>query len=100
MSHNNSAVADFNLTDPVQNSSVSRFYDGKSVFLTGGTGFIGKVILEKLLRACPGVVKIFFLIRPKKGLDCSERLQKIFQVLCFLSITLCWERNSSALDLP
>ena len=40
---------DFNLTDPTQNQSVSRFYDGKSVFLTGGTGFIGKVILEKLL---------------------------------------------------
>ena len=79
MSHE---AVDFNLTDPTQNQSVSRFYDGKSVFLTGGTGFIGKVILEKLLRACPGVVKIFFLIRPKKGLECDERLRKIFQVRC------------------
>jgi fatty acyl-CoA reductase len=83
MSH---TVADFNLTDPVQNNSVSRFYDGKSVFLTGGTGFIGKVILEKLLRACPGVVKIFFLIRPKKGLDCTERLRKIFEMPLFTKL--------------
>jgi len=80
MSHN-----DF-LNDPVQNESVASFYVGKSVFLTGGSGFIGKVILEKLLRSCPGVKKIFFLIRPKKGLDCDERLKKIFQMPLFAKL--------------
>lgn len=71
------------LSDPFQNISVSTYYEGKSLFLTGGTGFIGKVILEKLLRACPGIKCIYMLIRPKKGLDGDERLKKIFQMPLF-----------------
>lgn len=59
--------------------SVSEFYNGKTIFITGGTGFMGKVLLEKLLRACPGVFKIYLLIRPKKGQHVQERLQ---QLLC------------------
>ncbi|KAL1129125.1 hypothetical protein AAG570_013656 [Ranatra chinensis] len=35
-------------------SAVASFYKGKSVLLTGGTGFLGHVIAEKLLRSCPG----------------------------------------------
>jgi fatty acyl-CoA reductase len=54
---------------------VSEFYGGKTVFITGGTGFMGKVLLEKLLRSCPGVSKIYLLIRPKKGQDAHERLK-------------------------
>uniref|UniRef100_V5GSY3 Fatty acyl-CoA reductase n=1 Tax=Anoplophora glabripennis TaxID=217634 RepID=V5GSY3_ANOGL len=60
-------------------TGVSDFYNGKTVFITGGTGFMGKVLLEKLLRACPGVSKIYLLIRPLKGQDAQERLQ---QLLC------------------
>lgn len=63
---------------PLQ-TSVSDFYIGKTLFITGGTGFMGKVLLEKLLRACPGVSKIYLLIRPRKGQCASERLQ---QLLC------------------
>ncbi|CAH2001238.1 unnamed protein product [Acanthoscelides obtectus] len=58
-------------------SSVSEFYEGKTVFITGGTGFMGKVLLEKLLRSCPGVSKIYLLIRPMKGQDAHERLQQL-----------------------
>lgn len=57
--------------------SVSEFYNGKTIFITGGTGFMGKVLLEKLLRACPGVFKIYLLIRPKKGQHVQERLQQL-----------------------
>lgn len=64
---------------PTIQTSVSDFYSGKTVFITGGTGFMGKVLLEKLLRSCPGVSKIYLLIRPKKGQDARERLQ---QLLC------------------
>ncbi|EFA04974.1 Putative fatty acyl-CoA reductase CG5065-like Protein [Tribolium castaneum] len=56
-------------------TGVAEFYNGKTVFITGGTGFMGKVLLEKLLRACPGVAKIYLLIRPKKGQDAHERLK-------------------------
>jgi len=64
-------------------ASIAQYYDGKSVFLTGGSGFVGKVIVEKLLRSCPGVRNIYFLIRPKKGLECQDRLRKIFQMPLF-----------------
>lgn len=31
-------------------SPVQRFYEGKHIFLTGGSGFMGKILMEKLLR--------------------------------------------------
>ncbi|XP_076255537.1 fatty acyl-CoA reductase 1-like [Rhynchophorus ferrugineus] len=58
-------------------SSVADFYNGKTVFITGGTGFMGKVLLEKLLRSCSGVSKIYLLIRPKRGQNPQERLEQI-----------------------
>lgn len=64
------------VTSVVQ-GSVAEFYEGKTVFITGGTGFMGKVLLEKLLRSCPGVSKIYLLIRPKKGENAQERLQQL-----------------------
>lgn len=64
---------------PTLQISVSDFYNGKTVFITGGTGFMGKVLLEKLLRSCHGVARIYLLIRPKKGQQARERLQ---QLLC------------------
>ncbi|KAF5281654.1 hypothetical protein FQR65_LT14584 [Abscondita terminalis] len=61
----------------VNTSSVADFYLGKTVFITGGTGFMGKVLLEKLLRSCPGVAQIYLLIRPRKGQSAHERLQQL-----------------------
>lgn len=31
-------------------SAIQKFYEGTSVFVTGGTGFLGKQLIEKLLR--------------------------------------------------
>ena len=31
-------------------TAVQSFYRDRTVFITGGTGFIGKIIIEKLLR--------------------------------------------------
>ena len=36
---------------------------GKTVLLTGGTGFLGKVIVERLLRCAPDIGRIYLLIR-------------------------------------
>lgn len=58
--------------------SIATYFNGKSLFITGGTGFIGKVVVEKLLRTCPNLKNIYFLIRPKKGQSCEERIDKIF----------------------
>ena len=68
------------IEDPFTNISIPRYFEGKNIFITGGTGFIGKIVVEKLLRECPGLRNIYFLIRPKKGLTCEERLEKMFNV--------------------
>jgi FlaA1/EpsC-like NDP-sugar epimerase len=33
-----------------QLNNVQQFYNGKVVFLTGGTGFLGKLLIHKLIR--------------------------------------------------
>ena len=58
-------------------SPVVDFYNDKSVFITGGTGFLGVTLIEKLLRSCPGIKNIYLLIRPKKGKAAKERLDEI-----------------------
>jgi thioester reductase-like protein len=58
-------------------SGVIEFFGGQNIFVTGASGFLGKVLLEKLLRSCPDVGKIFVLLRPKKGKEPSERVKNI-----------------------
>ncbi|XP_076668282.1 putative fatty acyl-CoA reductase CG5065 [Andrena cerasifolii] len=62
-----------------ESSSIAGFYAGRSILITGGSGFLGKVLIEKLLRSCPDVREIYLLMRPKKGLSIEERLRKEFQ---------------------
>ena len=55
---------------------IKQFYEGKTIFLTGTTGFVGKVVLEKFLRSLPNVKKIFLMVRPKKNMSVRERFEK------------------------
>ncbi|CAH0581592.1 unnamed protein product [Chrysodeixis includens] len=64
------------VTSQEKEASIVDFYEGKSVFITGGTGFLGKVFIEKLLYSCPGLVKMYMLIREKKGLTIKERIDR------------------------
>lgn len=59
-------------------SKVAQFYNHRVVFITGGTGFIGKVLLEKLLRSCPDLKRVYLLVRSKRGKSPQERLAKMF----------------------
>ncbi|XP_069484627.1 fatty acyl-CoA reductase 2 [Ambystoma mexicanum] len=64
-------------------SSVAAYYRGKTVLITGATGFMGKVLLEKLLRASPDVEAIFILARPKAGQSIQERMTDILNCKLF-----------------
>jgi alcohol-forming fatty acyl-CoA reductase len=60
-----------------KNSEITEFYRNKSIFLTGVTGQLGKCVVEKLLRACTQLDKIYLLVRPKKGKNSEERLAEL-----------------------
>lgn len=56
---------------------IAEMFNGKTIFITGGTGFVGKPLIEKFLRST-NVKKIYLLIRPKKGKQPHERIKDIF----------------------
>jgi len=64
-------------------NSIRSFYEDKVIFITGGSGFLGKVITEKLLRSCPKIKKIYMLLRSKKGRTSEERLKSLFNLELF-----------------
>jgi thioester reductase-like protein len=63
---------------------INNYYKGKTILLTGATGFLGKVVLWKIFNALPDIKRLFVLVRPKKGMHVMDRVKKeIFQSLCF-----------------
>ncbi|RLM79805.1 fatty acyl-CoA reductase 2-like [Panicum miliaceum] len=54
---------------------IAEFLVGKNLLVTGGTGFLAKVLIEKILRASPGVGKIYVVIKAKDTEASSKRLQ-------------------------
>uniref|UniRef100_A0A0K8VY61 Fatty acyl-CoA reductase n=1 Tax=Bactrocera latifrons TaxID=174628 RepID=A0A0K8VY61_BACLA len=61
------------------------FYENKRVFITGGSGFLGRVIIEHLLRKTE-VKCIYMLIRPKHDTTSEERLKKILSGPLFAKV--------------
>lgn len=80
-------------------TDLQNFYKGQNLFITGATGnlhilniyesitdtiflpssgFMGKILVEKLLRSCPDIENIYILCRPKKGKDVHTRVEEIY----------------------
>ena len=58
-------------------NSIEGFYAGTGIFITGASGFVGKGLLEKLIRVCPRIVVLFILVRPKKHQTMEQRYKEI-----------------------
>lgn len=67
-----------NLKSKPELSEIQHFYKDSTVFLTGATGFMGRLILEKLIRTCYDLKRIYILIREKKGKTTEERFKELF----------------------
>lgn len=75
--NNNEILTDNDLS--IDRSSIKSFYRNAYILVTGGTGFIGKVLLEKLLRTCDSLHCIYVLLRSKRGLSSEERYHELIQ---------------------
>ena len=54
--------------------SVFQSLKSKNLFITGATGFLGKVLVEKLLREVPELGKIYILVRAEDNEQARQRL--------------------------
>lgn len=52
---------------------IPEWYSGQKLFITGSTGFMGKVLVEKLLRDCKDVDTFYLLVRAKRGVEPAQR---------------------------
>lgn len=79
-----------NNNEVVDEPTIGQFYAGKNVFVTGGTGFIGTVLIEALLSTTPKIGNIYLLVREKYGSDTNERVKRLLskQVIAISSYTM------------
>lgn len=66
----------------VRADRMTEFFENSEIFITGGSGVVGKAIIEKLLRSC-NVRRIYVLLRPKRQLSADQRLRKVKQARIF-----------------
>lgn len=64
-------------------STVAQWYDDRTVLVTGGAGFMGKVLLEKMLRALPRLRRVYLLLRAKRGVPPSRRVHDLTNLPVF-----------------
>lgn len=106
---NLSAPSNLLQNDGSTNSPIKDYLKDKTVFITGGFGFLGKLMVEKLLQC--DVKRIYLFVRAKKGKSIAERfetlttepvrdlfknkVQNSLQKSCFRSSRSCWRSKKA-----
>lgn len=55
-------------------TQIQSFYANSTILITGATGLLGNYLIEKLLRSCPDIKRIYLLIRNKRTKNSKDRL--------------------------
>ncbi|KAG5873648.1 hypothetical protein JTB14_001483 [Gonioctena quinquepunctata] len=71
------------VVNSLKETEIQKFYRDANIFITGSTGFLGKVLVEKLLRSCTNISTLYLLIRNKKGKNMNMRVEEIFDDVIF-----------------
>ncbi|XP_077286786.1 putative fatty acyl-CoA reductase CG5065 [Arctopsyche grandis] len=66
------------LAPPSTNISVGDFYRGQNIFITGASGFMGRILVEKILWSCADIGNLYILIRSKRGSSAKQRMETLF----------------------
>ncbi|XLU65731.1 hypothetical protein S245_024940, partial [Arachis hypogaea] len=54
--------------------SIIEFLEGKTIFVTGATGFLAKIFVEKILRVQPNIKKLYLLVRAEDIESATQRM--------------------------
>ncbi|KAL5131996.1 Fatty acyl-CoA reductase 3 [Glycine soja] len=62
------------ILSPMELGSIMHFLQDKTILVTGATGFLAKIFVEKILRVQPNVKKLYLLLRARDTESATQRL--------------------------
>ncbi|KAK6144218.1 hypothetical protein DH2020_021038 [Rehmannia glutinosa] len=78
----------------MEENRIIQEFEGKTILITGATGFLSKILVEKILRVQPNVKKLFLLIRASNVRSVESRLrQEIIDSELFRILREKWGQN-------
>lgn len=83
---------------PEDETRVQKFYAGKTLLVTGGTGSVGKLLVAKILKFCPLVERIYLIVRAKNLNQMGHRQEELFNHPVSKFSTLLWKWLEKMLD--
>ncbi|XP_019239633.1 PREDICTED: fatty acyl-CoA reductase 1-like [Nicotiana attenuata] len=68
----------------MESSKIQQFLEGKTIFITGATGFLAKILVEKILRVQPNMKKLYLLVRASDTKSAKKRFyEEVMQTELF-----------------
>ncbi|GJN31937.1 hypothetical protein PR202_gb20399 [Eleusine coracana subsp. coracana] len=75
--------------------TVAGFFLEKSILITGSTGFLGKLLVEKILRVQPDVKKLYLLVRAPDAASAKKRVLSEVYISGVLQLTMMYNEIQS-----